>query len=192
MSTGLLKATSMPRSSTRKTYCCQGHHFQQASQLTTTVLCDWSCDEPCQEEKNTYLPPGTSQGVFSEVPRNWEVIWKGWDRLLIPWLLLLLPHLWTSRMDGWPANRSCNTVRREKTMSPRRVSRLDHRLLTSKVELFQLLSLFWRTAVSTLPLCCAHAMTMPCASSQPVKKTDNKIKCYLSCRQFYYYSPHFY
>lgn len=57
MSTGLLKATSMPKSSTRKTFCCQGHHFQHASQLTTTVLGDWNCDEPCQEDKNTYPSP---------------------------------------------------------------------------------------------------------------------------------------
>lgn len=54
MSTGLLKATSMPKSSTRKTYCCQRHHFQLC---TTIVVCVWNCDEPCQEEKNIYLSP---------------------------------------------------------------------------------------------------------------------------------------
>lgn len=46
--------------------------------------------------------------------------------------------------------------------------------LTSKVELLQLLSLSWRTAISTSPFCCAHAMTMPCARSRLVKKKKDK------------------
>lgn len=36
--------------------------------------------------------------------------------------------------------------------------------LNSKVELLQLLSFSWRIAISTSPLHCAQAMTMPSAS----------------------------
>lgn len=45
--------------------------------------------------------------------------------------------------------------------------------LNSRVEFLQLLSLPRRTEISTGTFCCAHVMTMPCASSQPgEKKTD--------------------
>lgn len=128
MSTGLLKATSMPRSSTRKTYCCQGHHFQHG--FTINYHCAvWLELWWTLSGGEKYLPfprhvSGVTQWGAKELRSNLE-------RLRHTPGPMTFASVTTSVdfKDGWMDCRSCNKVRRKKTMSPRRASRLHHRLL---------------------------------------------------------------
>lgn len=77
-------------------------------------------------------------------------------------------------MDGWTDRRmdgqSHNLVQKDQSCVTkisnqiRSVAANKDQELNDKVELLQLLSLSWKTAISTSPLRCAQAMTMPCTS----------------------------
>lgn len=70
-------------------------------------------------------------------------------------------------MDGWPTSflgkeDQIHATKTSNQFNPQAANKDQE--LNSKVELLQLLSFSWRTAISTSSLHCAQAMTMPCVS----------------------------
>lgn len=125
MSTGLLKATSMPKSSTRKTYCCQGHHFQHC--FTINYHCAvWLELWWTLSGGEKYLPfqVGIQWGA-KELRSNLEKLRQTAGTMTLAAVTKSMDF--KDGWDGCPA--TWNIVRRKKTTLTTRTSRLDHRLL---------------------------------------------------------------